>query len=108
MNFVYRVNVGFNAMTGGFMVDFDSSSHFTDGLFSRVYRLTGIISGKPSSIAPSPQPHQPLPPYRRQTQIESLRVIVCPEGSQRSLHPPLELPTTSYLRLPTGNRSRIA
>jgi P21-Rho-binding domain len=104
-SFVHRVHVGFNAMTGGFTVGVDSSSHFTDGVFSRVYQLTG----KPSSITLSSQPHQPLSLYRRQTQIESLRVIVSPDGSRRFLHPPaLKLPTTSsYLRLPTGNRNRI-
>jgi P21-Rho-binding domain len=44
-NFVHRVHVGFNAMTGGFTVSVDLTilllSHFmiTDGVFSRVYRL---------------------------------------------------------------------
>jgi hypothetical protein len=85
-NFVHRVHVGFNAMTGGFTVGLDSSSirqFFTDDVFSRVYRLTG----KPSSIPPSLQ-DQPLSPYRRQTPIE--RFVVSP-GSRRSLHPPPKL-----------------
>ena len=76
-NFVHRVHVGFDALTGGFTVGHPSSwsytcpaillllcflilgkDMFTDIFFSRVCRLTG----KPSLIPPSLQSHRPLSP----------------------------------------------